>query len=334
MPIDHNEVERAIRTIAIGRKNWLFAGSLRGGRCLRTRACSALLQAAGLRHVGRSRTMRGAGRAPGHAVRAHRASARAHSNPRTTARCQPPVPPRRPAYAPARRPGPAHSARPGPAAPPPPPARRPRWRPGSRTTCSRPVPATAAPSPAGRARGSRASRRRGRSPASGRRRPATRGCRRRGRAARRCRCSRCRRWPRWRRMARVRAAGGCRRPRWRLSRCRRGTRHPLRSRRCAGPRRPPDGRSRTARSRHRRRGDGQGRSSTRSTIPRARRRWAGWRVRCKTSWAAHRAAPRHRLRSGRHCRRRPPAGDRRHRGPEPSGWAMGCCRSAATAASP
>jgi transposase len=31
-PIDNNTCERAIRPIAIGRKNWLFAGSLRGGR--------------------------------------------------------------------------------------------------------------------------------------------------------------------------------------------------------------------------------------------------------------------------------------------------------------
>lgn len=32
VPIDNNEVERAIRPVAIGRKNWLFAGSMRGGR--------------------------------------------------------------------------------------------------------------------------------------------------------------------------------------------------------------------------------------------------------------------------------------------------------------
>jgi transposase len=31
-PIDNNACERAIRPIAIGRKNWLFAGSMRGGR--------------------------------------------------------------------------------------------------------------------------------------------------------------------------------------------------------------------------------------------------------------------------------------------------------------
>lgn len=32
MPIDNNACERAIRPIAIGRRNWLFAGSMRGGR--------------------------------------------------------------------------------------------------------------------------------------------------------------------------------------------------------------------------------------------------------------------------------------------------------------
>lgn len=32
IPIDNNACERAIRPIAIGRKNWLFAGSMRGGR--------------------------------------------------------------------------------------------------------------------------------------------------------------------------------------------------------------------------------------------------------------------------------------------------------------
>lgn len=32
IPIDNNACERAIRPIAIGRRNWLFAGSLRGGR--------------------------------------------------------------------------------------------------------------------------------------------------------------------------------------------------------------------------------------------------------------------------------------------------------------
>ena len=32
IPIDNNACERAIRPIAIGRRNWLFAGSMRGGR--------------------------------------------------------------------------------------------------------------------------------------------------------------------------------------------------------------------------------------------------------------------------------------------------------------
>ncbi|MFN6192952.1 MAG: IS66 family transposase, partial [Planctomycetota bacterium] len=36
VPIDNHEVEQAIRPIAIGRKNWLFAGSLRGGRAAAT----------------------------------------------------------------------------------------------------------------------------------------------------------------------------------------------------------------------------------------------------------------------------------------------------------
>ena len=36
VPIDNHEVERAIRPIAIGRKNWLFAGRLRGGRAAAT----------------------------------------------------------------------------------------------------------------------------------------------------------------------------------------------------------------------------------------------------------------------------------------------------------
>ncbi len=31
LPIDNNAVERAIRPVAVGRKNWLFAGSERGG---------------------------------------------------------------------------------------------------------------------------------------------------------------------------------------------------------------------------------------------------------------------------------------------------------------
>lgn len=36
VPIDNNACERAIRPIAIGRKNWLFAGSMRGGRAAAT----------------------------------------------------------------------------------------------------------------------------------------------------------------------------------------------------------------------------------------------------------------------------------------------------------
>ena len=32
VPIDNNACERSIRPIAIGRRNWLFAGSMRGGR--------------------------------------------------------------------------------------------------------------------------------------------------------------------------------------------------------------------------------------------------------------------------------------------------------------
>ena len=32
LPIDNNPVENAIRPIAIGKKNWLFAGSERAGR--------------------------------------------------------------------------------------------------------------------------------------------------------------------------------------------------------------------------------------------------------------------------------------------------------------
>jgi transposase len=36
IPIDNNACERAIRPIAIGRRNWLFAGSMRGGRAAAT----------------------------------------------------------------------------------------------------------------------------------------------------------------------------------------------------------------------------------------------------------------------------------------------------------
>lgn len=32
LPIDNNAVENAIRPIAIGKKNWLFAGSARAGK--------------------------------------------------------------------------------------------------------------------------------------------------------------------------------------------------------------------------------------------------------------------------------------------------------------
>jgi hypothetical protein len=31
LPIDNNQVERFMKCIAVGRKNWLFIGSLRGG---------------------------------------------------------------------------------------------------------------------------------------------------------------------------------------------------------------------------------------------------------------------------------------------------------------
>lgn len=36
IPLDNNACERSIRPIAIGRRNWLFAGSLRGGRAAAT----------------------------------------------------------------------------------------------------------------------------------------------------------------------------------------------------------------------------------------------------------------------------------------------------------
>ena len=36
LPIDNNAVERAIRPVAIGRRNWLFAGSERGGNAAAT----------------------------------------------------------------------------------------------------------------------------------------------------------------------------------------------------------------------------------------------------------------------------------------------------------
>jgi hypothetical protein len=46
LPIDNNPVENAIRPIAIGKKNWLFAGSERAGR--RAAAIQSLLATAQL----------------------------------------------------------------------------------------------------------------------------------------------------------------------------------------------------------------------------------------------------------------------------------------------
>jgi len=46
VPIDNNRVENAIRPIALGRKNWLFAGSLRAGQ--RAAAIMSLVQSARL----------------------------------------------------------------------------------------------------------------------------------------------------------------------------------------------------------------------------------------------------------------------------------------------
>ncbi len=45
-PIDHNPVENAIRPIAIGKKNWLFAGSEAAGQ--RAAAIQSLLETARL----------------------------------------------------------------------------------------------------------------------------------------------------------------------------------------------------------------------------------------------------------------------------------------------
>ena len=45
-PIDNNWVENQIRPIAVGRKNWLFAGSLRSGQ--RNAAMMSLIQSARL----------------------------------------------------------------------------------------------------------------------------------------------------------------------------------------------------------------------------------------------------------------------------------------------
>ena len=46
MPIDNNRVENQIRPWALGRSNWLFAGSLRSGR--RAAAVMSLIQSAKL----------------------------------------------------------------------------------------------------------------------------------------------------------------------------------------------------------------------------------------------------------------------------------------------
>ena len=46
IPIDNNWIENQIRPIALGRKNWLFAGSLRAGQ--RTAAIMSLIQSAKL----------------------------------------------------------------------------------------------------------------------------------------------------------------------------------------------------------------------------------------------------------------------------------------------
>ena len=46
MPIDNNWIENQIRPIAIGRNNWLFAGSLRAGQ--RAGAVMSLIQSAKL----------------------------------------------------------------------------------------------------------------------------------------------------------------------------------------------------------------------------------------------------------------------------------------------
>ena len=46
LPMDNNAVENLMRPIALGRKNWLFAGSLRAG--MRAAAIMSLLQSAKL----------------------------------------------------------------------------------------------------------------------------------------------------------------------------------------------------------------------------------------------------------------------------------------------
>ena len=46
LPVDNNWIENQIRPIAIGRRNWLFAGSLRAGK--RAAAVTSLIQSAKL----------------------------------------------------------------------------------------------------------------------------------------------------------------------------------------------------------------------------------------------------------------------------------------------
>jgi hypothetical protein len=46
LPVDNNHIENQIRPIAIGRNNWLFAGSLRSGK--RGAAVMSLIQSAKL----------------------------------------------------------------------------------------------------------------------------------------------------------------------------------------------------------------------------------------------------------------------------------------------
>ncbi|HCN71554.1 MAG TPA: IS66 family transposase, partial [Pusillimonas sp.] len=46
LPIDNNHIENQIRPVALGRKNWLFAGSLRAGR--RAAAVMSLIHSARL----------------------------------------------------------------------------------------------------------------------------------------------------------------------------------------------------------------------------------------------------------------------------------------------
>jgi transposase len=46
LPVDNNHIENQIRPIAIGRNNWLFAGSLRAGK--RAAAVMSLIQSARL----------------------------------------------------------------------------------------------------------------------------------------------------------------------------------------------------------------------------------------------------------------------------------------------